>query len=145
MLTKRPVQANMHDVICQQSRCVSPHRTKHEARTYLHGAVGWRLARCHDTDDTNHASGDTRTIRWTAKMIGRRTASWQPSPSRTRIMAATPLLETDGNCRVSDRRSGPGPDQSWHIQVFSCFGCTRRSPVHDFLLSDRSRNHGQTT
>jgi hypothetical protein len=26
------------------------------------------LARCHDTDDTNRGSGDTRTIRWIAKM-----------------------------------------------------------------------------
>jgi len=99
----------------------------------------------HDTDDTNHASGDTRTIRWTANMIGRRTASWQRSPSRTRIMVAAPLLETDGDRRVSDRRGSSGPDQSWHIQIFSYFGCTRLLPVHDFLLTDRSRNHGQTT
>jgi len=27
------------------------------------------LARCHDTNDTNRCSGDTRTIRWIVKMV----------------------------------------------------------------------------
>jgi hypothetical protein len=26
------------------------------------------IARCHDTDDTNRGSGDTRTIRWMVKI-----------------------------------------------------------------------------
>jgi hypothetical protein len=57
-------------------------------------------------------------------------------------MAAASLLETDGNHRVLDRRGRPVPYQSWHIEVLSCFGCPMLSPVHDFLLIDRSRNHG---
>jgi len=39
--------------------------------------------------------------------------------------------------RVSDRR---GPDQTWHMQLFYCFGCMRLLPVHDFPLIDRWRN-----
>jgi hypothetical protein len=57
-------------------------------------------------------------------------------------MAAAFLLETDGDRRISDRRGRPARGQIWHIQVFSCFGCTRLLLVHDFLLIDRSRNHG---
>jgi len=56
-------------------------------------------------------------------------------------MAAASLLETDGYRRVSDRR---GPDQTWHIQLFYCFGCMKLLLVHDFPLIDRWRNHGPT-
>jgi hypothetical protein len=31
-------------------------------------ALALGLARCHDTDDTNRGSGDTRKIRWVVKM-----------------------------------------------------------------------------
>jgi hypothetical protein len=56
-------------------------------------------------------------------------------------MAAESLLETDGKRRVSDRR---GPDQTWQIQPFYCFGCMRLLPVHDFPFIDRWRTHGPT-
>jgi hypothetical protein len=35
---------------------------------FHHGVSRWGLARCHDTDDTNRSSGDTRTIRWKVKI-----------------------------------------------------------------------------
>jgi hypothetical protein len=89
------VQANTHDVICHRAPC-HPSETSREppgvwARSPLsctgershalsfaalvsccgwneRGASAWGLARCHDTDDTNRGSGDTRTIHWTVKM-----------------------------------------------------------------------------
>jgi hypothetical protein len=88
-----------------------------------HGVSVWRLARCHDTDDTNRGADDTRTIRWMVKMACSETfeisIDWRPErhplpewryetvpteppPSRTRIMASCPgsCLETDHEPRV---------------------------------------------
>src|SRR5262249_38020101 len=57
----------MHEVICQQSGRVIRARAP-RAMPARGGTSG--LARRHDTNDTNQASGDTRTIRCTGKMIG---------------------------------------------------------------------------
>src|SRR5262245_21204999 len=74
------------------------------------------------------------------KTTGRRIvklAGHARAQSRTIINTAASPLETNWDRRVSDRR---GPDQTWHMQLFYCFGCMRLLPVHDFPLIDRWRN-----
>jgi hypothetical protein len=101
-----------------------------------HGVSVWRLARCHDTDDTNRGCGDIPTIRWMVKMARSETfemsidwrperrplSEWryetvptEPPPSRTRIMAAVHDLawKPTTSRRLWDRRSRPLPGQPW--------------------------------
>jgi hypothetical protein len=56
------------------------------------------FARCHDTDDTNHGSGDTHTILWSVKMTGRRNA---------KLAVFSVANENYGSCISSGNQRGP--------------------------------------
>ena len=85
--------------ICQQSRCLSRPRTEMPGPA-LNVAASWGLAGCHDTDDTNHGSGDTHKILWSVKMTGRRCA---------KLAAFSVANENYGSCISSgNRRLSPG-------------------------------------
>ena len=56
------------------------------------------LARCHDTDDTNHDSGDTHMILWSVKMTCRPNA---------KLAAFSVANEIYGSCISSGSRRGP--------------------------------------
>jgi hypothetical protein len=94
------------------------------------------LAPCRDTDDTNRACRDTRTIRRLAKMAGSETSpdvaavhdlAWKPTTSRGLWIAAAVLYPAN-----------PGA-----IQVCSCSCFTRLLLVQlIFLVTDRSCSHG---
>jgi hypothetical protein len=127
-----------------------------------HGVSVWRLARCHDTDDTNRGCGDTRTIRWMVKMACSETfeisIDWRPErhplpewryetvpteppPSRTRIMASLSRILLGNRSRAAGYGIAAAvlsPANSGAIQVCSCSPFTRLVLVQlIFLVTDR--------
>src|SRR6516162_7836587 len=99
MLAKRPLQGNTHDGnLSAKLLPVTPPNRARSPGPALNGAVSWGLARCHDTDDTNHGSGDTHMILWSVKMTGRRNA---------KLAAFSVVNENYGSCISSGNRRGP--------------------------------------
>ena len=111
------------------------------------GVSAWGLAQCHDTDDTNRGSGDTRTIRWMVKMARSETfqmsADWlperrllsewrhetvptEPPRSRRRNMAAASRLETDhGPQSPAAVLYSVNPGASKYVAAPASRGCCR--------------------